>query len=60
MRNFHPLEVVGRGSETQLQIGKNLGYFLIRLCNLALKGLIMSQNSGKKMLYVSTFLTQSL
>ena len=24
MRNFHPLEVVGRGSETQLQVGENL------------------------------------
>ena len=21
--NFHPLEVVGRGSESQLQVGKN-------------------------------------
>ena len=26
MDNFHPLEVVGRGSETQLQVGENLGY----------------------------------
>ena len=24
MDNFHPLEVVGRGSETQLQVGENL------------------------------------
>ena len=24
MSNFHPLEVVGRGSETQLQVGGNL------------------------------------
>ena len=24
MTNFHPLEVVGRGSETQLQVGENL------------------------------------
>ena len=24
INNFHPLEVVGRGSETQLQVGKNL------------------------------------
>ena len=23
MSNFHPVEVVGRGSETQLQVGKN-------------------------------------
>ena len=26
MRNFHPLEVVGRGSETQLRVGENLNY----------------------------------
>ena len=24
MSNFHPLEVVGRGSEAQIQVGKNL------------------------------------
>ena len=24
MSNFHPLEVVGRGSETQLKVGENL------------------------------------
>ena len=24
MINFHPLEVVGRGSETQLQVAENL------------------------------------
>ena len=24
MSNFHPLEVVGRGSETQLRVGENL------------------------------------
>ena len=24
MSNFHPLEVVGRSSETQLQVGQNL------------------------------------
>ena len=24
MINFHPLEVVGRGSESQLQVGENL------------------------------------
>ena len=23
MSNFHPLEVVGRGSETQIQVGEN-------------------------------------
>ena len=26
MSNFHPLEVVGRGSETQLQVGENSHY----------------------------------
>ena len=30
---FHPLEVVGRGSETQLQIGKNLGFLKANLSN---------------------------
>ena len=24
LSNFHPLEVVGRGSETQLQVGENV------------------------------------
>ena len=28
MSNFHSLEVVGRGSETQLQVGDNLNYFI--------------------------------
>ena len=32
MSNFHPLEVVGRGSGTQLQVGENLNY-LIQLFN---------------------------
>ena len=27
MSNFHPLEVVGRGSETLLQVGKNVNYW---------------------------------
>ena len=31
MSNFHPLEVVGRGSETQLQVGENLNYLILRL-----------------------------
>ena len=26
MSNFHPLEVVGCGSETQLQVGGNVNY----------------------------------
>ena len=28
MCSFHPLEVVGRGSETQLQVGENLNYLI--------------------------------
>ena len=28
MGNFHPLDVVGRGSETQLQVGENLNYLI--------------------------------
>ena len=28
MSNFQPLEVVGRGSETQLQVGENLNYLM--------------------------------
>ena len=31
MSNFHPLEVVGRGSETQLQVGEKLNYFFITM-----------------------------
>ena len=30
MSNFHQLEVVGRGGETQLQAGKNLNYLISR------------------------------
>ena len=30
MCNFHPLEVVGRGSDTQLQVGENLNQRLNR------------------------------
>ena len=26
INNFHPLEVVGRGSDAQLQVGENLNY----------------------------------
>ena len=28
MINFQPLEVVDRGSETQLQVGENLNYLI--------------------------------
>ena len=28
MSNFHPHEVVGRGSETQPQVGDNLNYLI--------------------------------
>ena len=31
MSNFHPLEVVGRGSETQLQVAENLNYLIEHL-----------------------------
>ena len=31
MSNFHPLEVVGRGSEAQLQVGQNLNNLIRRL-----------------------------
>ena len=30
MNNFHALAVVGRGSETQLQVGENLNYIIWR------------------------------
>ena len=30
MSNFRPLEVVGRGSETQLQVSENLNYLIKR------------------------------
>ena len=36
MRNFHSLEVVGRGSESQLQVGGNLN-------NIAFKVLIQGR-----------------
>ena len=28
MSNFHPLEIVDRGSETQVQKGENLNYLI--------------------------------
>ena len=31
MSNFQPREVVGRGSEAQLQVGENLNYLIERL-----------------------------
>ena len=31
MSYFHPLEVVDRGSETQLQVGENLNYSIKRI-----------------------------
>ena len=30
MSNFHPLEVVGRGSETQLLVDENVNYLIER------------------------------
>ena len=31
MINFHPPEIVGRGSETQLQVGKNLNSIILNI-----------------------------
>ena len=31
MSAFHPLEVVDRGSETQLQVNENSGYLIYQL-----------------------------
>ena len=31
MINFHPLEVAGRGSDTQLQVRDNLNYYNLSL-----------------------------
>ena len=31
MSNFHPLEVVGRGSETQLQASENLNSIILKV-----------------------------
>ena len=33
MVTFHQLEVVGRGSETQLQVGENLNYLILLIIN---------------------------
>ena len=29
MSNFHPLEIVDRGGQTQLQVGENLNYLIL-------------------------------
>ena len=34
MSNFHPVEAVDRGSETQLQVGENLNYLILRFKGL--------------------------
>ena len=39
MRNLHPLEVVGRGSGTQLQVGENANNITQRIKTLKNKGL---------------------
>ena len=39
MINFHPLEVVGRGSETQRLVGENLNSFFL---GLRVKGTIIN------------------
>ena len=36
---FHPLEVVGRGSDTQLQVGEKKIQKRFKLYNMAVKGL---------------------
>ena len=36
MSNFHPVEVVGRGSETQIQMGENLIFKCSALIDLSL------------------------
>ena len=37
MSNFQPLEIVGRGSETQLQVGENIaGKGLMYFCTIHL------------------------
>ena len=40
MSNFHRVEVVGRGSETQLQLGENSNYltqrFSVKVCSNSL------------------------
>ena len=40
MSNFHPLEVVGRGSETLLQVGGNLN----RITNALSEEILISTN----------------
>ena len=41
MSNFHPLAVVGRGSVTRLQMGKNLNYLFQRFKSYASNCIIM-------------------
>ena len=43
MTNFHRFDVVGRGSETQLQVGENLNF--IYYISLALQGLTSNTES---------------
>ena len=52
MNNFQPLEVVGRGSGTQLQVGKNLN----KKINLMGRGLMGPQGSrGRAHIYMRTY-----
>ena len=37
LTNYHPPEVVGRGSETKLQVGENLNYLVSECFYVALK-----------------------
>ena len=50
MDNFHPLEVVARGSETQLQVGENLNKTTLRGKD---KKLPLDVNQGISFLFVS-------
>ena len=38
IRNFQPLEMVGRGSETQLQVGENLNKLMLLRSSFKLFG----------------------
>ena len=43
MSNFHPLEVVCRGSETQLQVGEKFNYSIFQFSALRDNILLLNQ-----------------
>ena len=45
MNNFHPLEVVDRGSETQLQVGENYSYLILRRVHTNFDRLLLASPS---------------